>query len=130
MYLYVVEDCVKPFASALQRLSSHSNKDGKKVIREMIAEMTKRSPCVAKGDVHCILKHLAQSVGVIDMIELQREVQPKLRSTMAKIKSENQKAINKLKTMKSGKAAGAVVCDVRNTKAHMINEALQKVGRT
>lgn len=46
---------------------------------------------------------------------------------MTKIKAENQKAIDKLKTAKPGKAAADIVCDVRNAKARLINRALAKL---
>lgn len=119
-YLFIAKDCVTPFANALTKLSAHANREGKETIKEMIAEMYKRSPCVARGDVPCIQKHLAQSVGIQDMIELEHDVEPKLRRTMAQIKAENEKAINKLKTMKSGRQAADLICNVRNTKAHIV----------
>lgn len=116
-----------PFANALTKLNAYTNADGKKVIKSMIAEMQIRSPCVEKGDVPCIQKHLAQSVGITAMIELEHDVEPKLRPAMAKIKSENEKAINELKTMKSGPGAVKLMCNVRNTKAHMIDAAIAKL---
>lgn len=116
-----------PFANALKKLSAHANEEGKETIKSMIAEMKKRSPCVQKGDVPCIQKHLAQSVGIIDMIKLQQDVEQKLRPTMKQIKAENQKVINKLKTTKSGTEAAELVCNVRNKKAHMINAAIKKL---
>lgn len=116
-----------PFANALRKLSAHANADGKKVINEMIEEMTKRSPCVASGDVQCIQQHLAQSVGIQDMIELEHDVEPKLRPTMEQIKAANQKVIDQLKTMESGKEASDAVCNVRKIKAQMINDALKNL---
>lgn len=121
------EDCVTPFANALRKLSAHANDDGKKVINEMIEEMTKRSPCVASGDVKCIQQHLAQSVGIQDMIELEHDVEPKLRATMEQIKAANQKVIDELETMESGKEASEAVCNVRKIKAQMINDALENL---
>lgn len=115
-----------PFATALQKLSAHANPKGKKVIQEMIAEMTKRKACVQKSDLKCIQEHLAQSVGIEDMIELQREVDPKLRKTIGQMKTKNQEAIDELKTAKEGEARN-IVCKVRITKAHMLNEAMAKL---
>lgn len=65
----LVADCVTPFANALRKLSAHANAEGKTVIQQMIAEITKHSTCVTSGDVKCIQQHLAQSVGIVDMIK-------------------------------------------------------------
>lgn len=116
-----------PFANALRKLIPYTNADGKKVIQSMIKEMEVSSPCVEKDDVDCIQKHLAQSVGITDMIELQHDVEPELRKTMAEIRAENEKVINELKTTKSGPDAVKLMCDVRNKKAKMIDAAIKKL---
>lgn len=122
----LIDGCVTPFANALRKLSAHANPEGKKVIQEMIAEVTKRSTCVEKGDLKCIHEHLAQSVGIEDMIKLKNGVEPKLRSTIAQMKAKNQEAIGELKTAKPGKEARDIVCNVRITKSRMIDEAIAK----
>lgn len=93
----------------------------------MRAAVKEQGPCVEKGDTKCILQQLAQRVGIEDMIELRKEVEPKLRPTIDQMKAENQEAINKLKTAKSGEESREIVCKVRLTKAQMIDAVLAKL---